>query len=321
MKPRPSNSRVKHGDPSCADYGCKRQECLEARRYKQKKNKLLRSTGRPGTVSPERAAAHIQRFRAAGLQDKDIKITLGLATNTFYRILRGLPLTRVTEQRILSVPVPSPTGRVISLATVPAVGTHRRLQALLWQGWPIGELEQRLGVHAGWITRTLREGKSVRMAVEVRVKSLYDGLWNVSAERSGVDPDLVLVTQQLALRAGFAGPLAWDDDTIDDPAAVPQTDAPLPVATEGGNVAARWLLGEAVILGRDDRREVLQHLFEWTNDTTEEIAVRLDMSPVAAAQQWERIKKRARGEGRRVWRRVYVPRERDLTRNEMGEAA
>lgn len=321
MKSRPLNSRVKHGDPTCADYGCKREECLEARRYKQKRNKLLRQTGRPGTVSADRAAAHIQRFRAAGLQDKEINARLGLARNTFYRIMRGLPLTRAVEQRILSVPVPSPTGQVSSMTTVPAAGTHRRLQALLWQGWPMGELEQRLGVHAGWITRTFREGKAVRMAVESRVKRLYDGLWNVRPEQDGVDPGLVVVTQDLAFRAGFAGPLAWDDDTIDDPRALPQTDAAEPVATEGGNVAARWLMGESVILTDEARKEVLAHLYEWTNQTAAEIADRLGMKPAAAEQCWSRMKKQARLEGRRLWRRVYVPRERSLKQNEMEEVA
>ncbi len=42
----------------------------------------------------------------------------------------------------------------------------------------------------------------------------------------------------------------------------------------------------------------------------------------AVWQTWTRIKKQARDEGRREpWRRVYIPRERDLKQNEMGEAA
>jgi hypothetical protein len=80
-------------------------------------------------------------------------------------------------------------------------------------------------------------------------------------------------------------------------------------------------MGEAVILGRDDRREVLQHLYEWTNDTTADIAARLDMTPEAAERQWHRLQEKAKADGRRLWRRVYVPRERNLKQNEMGEAA
>jgi hypothetical protein len=281
----------------------------------------LRNTGRPGTVSPERAAAHIAKFRAASIEDKDIIAMMGVTRNTFYRVMRGLPLRRETEQRILSVPAPKPAGPMATVVKVPAVGTHRRLQALLWQGWPSGELERRLGLHQWWIGRSFRHRKTVTMAVEARVAALYDQLWNVLPEDAGVDPERARSTREQAAEAGYAGPLEWDDDSINDPHAVPQADAFMPVATEGGNVAARWLLGESVILGRDDRREVLQHLFEWTNHTTEEIAEQLDMTPEAADRQWHRIKEKAQAEGRRVWRRAYVKRERTMNQNEMEEAA
>ncbi|QBJ94479.1 hypothetical protein D0Z67_29365 (plasmid) [Streptomyces seoulensis] len=125
----------------------------------------------------------------------------------------------------------------------------------------------------------------------------------------------------MAERHGWAPPLAWDDDTIDDPTAVPVTEGPEPVATDGDNLAARWLMGESVVLTEDAKREVLLHLFEWTNDTAAEIAEKLDLSPVAAEKRWERAKKAAALEGRRMWRRVYQPRERTLKQNEMEEAA
>ena len=320
MTVRPRTSSVQHGDPTCADYGCKRKECLEARRRKQKRNKLLRTTGRPGVVPPDRAAAHIAKFRAAGLMDKEILAQLGIVRNTFYRVLRGLPLTRDIEQRILAVPAPQTMLPMQNLADVPAVGTHRRLRALLWQGWPVGELEQRLERHQGWITRSFRK-KAVTMAVAARVVALYDELWNVDPVAAGIHPGSVRSTREEAVRAGYVGPLAWDDDTIDNPAAVPATDAVEPVATEGGNVAARWLLGESGVLGAEDRKDVLIHLFQWTNDTTEEIAEKLGMTPNAAERQWHRMKRQAALEGRRMWRRVYVPRERTMTQNEMEEAA
>jgi hypothetical protein len=182
-------------------------------------------------------------------------------------------------------------------------------------------LERRLGVHVGWIVRNGRR-ETVTMAVEARVKSLYDDLWNVLPESAGIEARWARSTREWAANSGFHGPLAWDDDTIDDPRTVPQTDVQEPVATEGGNVAARWLLGESVVPGAADRREVLAHLFEWTQLTKEQIAARLEMTPAAADQAWNRIKKQARQEGRRVpWRRTYALRDRDLTRTDMEEAA
>jgi hypothetical protein len=321
MTNRPVRTRVQHGDPTCADYGCKREECLQARRWKQKRNKLLRTTGRPGHVSAGRAAAHLQKFRAAGLLDKEILGLVPIPRNTFYRVMRGEPLTRGSEQKILAVPLPpAAVGEIRTLSTVEAAGTHRRLQALVWLGWPRSVLEERMGVHACWITRHLVRAR-VSQAVQARVLRLYDELWNVQPELQGVDAGRAEAARVYARARLWDGPLAWDDDTIDDPKALPATDAMEPAATEGGNVAARWLMGESVILGRDDRREVLAHLYEWTNDTTVEIAARLEMTPAAAERQWERLKERAAADGRRLWRRVYVPREREIKQDELEEAA
>ncbi|MFG2970859.1 hypothetical protein ACGFZS_47080 [Streptomyces sp. NPDC048288] len=322
MKERPANSRVQHGDPSCADYGCKRQECLEARRRKQKRNKLLRTTGRPGMVSAQRAAAHLAKFRQAGLQDPEIVSMLPVGRNTFYRVMRGEPLTRTSEQKILSVPAPASLREIRTLAAVDATGTHRRLRALMWIGWPAGVLEQRIGVHKSWISRSFRAQTRVTQAVEARIRALYDECWNLQPEHAGVDAGEAEDTRVYARSQGWHGPLSWDDDTIDEPTVAPVTDALAPVTTEGGNIPARWLMGESVDLVRiEDRREVLQHLYEWTNDTTTEIAARLGVTPAAAERQWERIKERAATDGRRLWRRAYIPRERTLKQDEMEEAA
>ncbi|MFJ7297609.1 hypothetical protein [Streptomyces collinus] len=315
------NSRIRHGQASCADYGCKREECLKARRDKKKRNRFLRETGRPGYVDSARSMAHLQSFRHAGLQDIEIIKLVGIARTTFYRAMRGEPITRDSEKKILAVPVPSPTGQITTTALCDPTGTHRRLQALIWLGWPIEELEARLGVHAYWISRTFRR-TYVRLVLAARVTALYSDLWSLRPESQGVDLERVEEARQYARSQSWVGPLAWDDDAIDDPRAVPQTDALVPVATSGGNVAARWLMGESVILGPEDRRDVIQHLMEWTNDTPGEIAERLDMSVGAMWQTWTRIKKKARTEGRtEPWRRVYVPRDQDLKQNKMGEAA
>lgn len=320
MTQRPANSRVQHGDPACADYGCKLEQCLKARSDRKKRNKFLLDTGRPGYVPADRSAAHLRKFRAAGMQDKEVLAVMPIGRRTFYRALRGEPLSRVTEQKILSVPVPQQTGDVRTTALVDPTGIHRRIQALVWLGWPSSVLEERLGVWPGWIELSFAR-RGVRSYLACQVKRLYDDLWSVRPEAESVDAGAAEEARLYARSLSWHGPLAWDEDTIDDPRAKPQTDAVAPVATEGKNLAARWLMGESVVLRREDRREVLQHLFEWTNDTPTEIAAKLDMTPEAASRAWERVKEKARLDGRRVWRRVYVPRERNLEQNEMEEAA
>ena len=203
---------------------------------------------------------------------------------------------------------------------IDATGTRRRVQALITLGWTQVFLRERIGVSRQAFHRALTNSR-VTAELARQVVALYDEFWARRPYPTEVPPVAADNARHQATTAGFMGPLAWDDDTIDDPNAMPQTDAPRPVVSDGTNLADRWLHGESVILSAADRKQVLAHLYEWTNDTTDEIAAKLEMTPAAAQRQWERIKEKAELEGRRVWRRVYVPRERTLNQNEMGEAA
>lgn len=325
---RPVRSRVQHGDPACADYGCTNDECLQARREKQKRNKYLAATGRPGLVGSRRAVARIERFRGLGYADLEIMSMLGLPRPTFYRVLREETITRKTEQRILSAPVPSPRAENLNLATVDATGTHRRLQALMVAGWPVEEITRRIGVKGYWVGRVLQR-RRVSMVTESRVRGLYDQLWCVVPEGLGVDAVAAERTRFRARVEAWAPVGAWDDDTIDDPSAVPVLDAPMPEPeADAESSAARWLAGESVVLSDAARRLVIWHLMEWTADPVEVIAARLEMDPKALSRSWERIKKRERDAGRKApWRRVYLTAAElgldstKKTKNEMKEAA
>lgn len=94
---------------------------------------------------------------------------------------------------------------------VPAIGTQRRLQALHAIGWPRKELMQRLGVtdHGTWLTVV----DFIRPTTRDKVRALYDELWN--------KPGPSKWTRTWAANRGYPPPMAWDDDTIDDPDARP----------------------------------------------------------------------------------------------------
>ncbi len=292
--------------PPCTCFACK-----EGSRRASKVERIRRSRGITGEVPIGPASAHVRMLIDSGRTITGIADETGLDWETVRGVLRQYreSILRSTEAKLLTVkPLPD------DQALIDATGTVRRVRALVAMGHSQQTMADEVGCAFTYIS-SLTHGRrpTVTVALAKSVQRAYAKL--------SMTVGLSVRARLKAQRLGWAPPLAWDDDTIDDPRAVPQTDAVGPVATEGGNVAARWLLGEAVILGRDDRREVLQHLFEWTNHTTEEIAARLDMSPEAAEQQWNRMKRKARDEGRRMWRRVYVPRERDLNQNEMKEAA
>ncbi|MGW4270804.1 hypothetical protein ACWEGQ_00200 [Streptomyces seoulensis] len=277
-------------------------------------------------MDAEPVREHLRKINATGMSYRAIGEKLGLPHDSSLQPLlwgRGKwgPVQKVRRETAALVLAFWPTlADFQDDALIDATGTRRRIQALAVRGWSRNSIARHIGMREDNFRDAVKQSR-VTARLARRVAAAYDELWDKDPLDSGMSRNAVARVRGAAERSGWVGPLAWDDDTIDDLRAVPQTDAFEPVATEGGNVAARWLMGEAVILGRDDRREVLQRLFEWTNDTPEDIAARLDMTPEAASRAWERIKEKAAADGRRVWRRAYVPRERTLKRNEMEEAA
>lgn len=276
-------------------------------------------------VDAEPVRAHVRALQEAGMSLPALSRRLNLVDGAFKNLMYGAngrpPGSTVSRETAEAVMGYWPTLEDFpDTASIDPTGTRRRVQALETLGWSRPQIADVVGMSKSNFKTCLRSEKvSARLAR--RVAAVYDRLWKQRPEDHGVQPYVAERVRRHAAQNGFAGPLAWDDDTIDDPKAEPQTDVAEPVVTEGGNLAARWLAGESVALGREDRREVLQHLFEWTNDTTAEIAARLDMTPEAAERQWHRMQEKAAADGRRLRRRVYVPRDRALKQNEMGEAA
>lgn len=109
---------------------------------------------------------------------------------------------------------------------VPTAGTGRRLRALQAIGWTQTDLAARLGVTHQRVSRLTNESyDAVHRTVAARVAGVYDDLSMTvpqdvpPGERpAGYQP--VYDKQRRRVRAlGWPPPLAWDDDTIDDPAA------------------------------------------------------------------------------------------------------
>ena len=97
---------------------------------------------------------------------------------------------------------------------IDATGTIRRLRALAAMGWPMKELAAMSGVAMPTISYLMHHRRgTVYSRTAGKVADLYDEL----SMREGN-------SQRSRLRArrhGWAPPLAWDDETIDDPNAQP----------------------------------------------------------------------------------------------------
>lgn len=105
-----------------------------------------------------------------------------------------------------------------------AVGTHRRLQALVAAGWPLSWIARRLpgGRRVENLTRLLHEQR-IRTGTAQAVADLYSQLYDVVPPRLRAKDDGA-VTQALrrAETRGWLPPSAWYGIDMDDPAARPR---------------------------------------------------------------------------------------------------
>lgn len=302
-----------HGHPNRYAYGCRCAPCTKAASRADLERRLDRMAGRSRMVPAGPAREHAQKLLKRGLSLAQIDRASGVPVTTVQRLVNGqVNLKRENAEKILRVPL---TVRV-SFGDVPACGAIRRIRALYARGHFSWEIADLAGASQDLVC-ALAAGERTRLQVgaDDGIRAAYDAL----SMRAGGS----WKTRKLAELNGWAPPLAWDDDTIDDPAAVPQTDAAPAGYTVGEDVVDRFLMGESVVLDKTGQREVICHLMEWTQSTPEEIGARLDMTAEAVSRSWERIKRKARDEGRKApWRRVYVPlRDMDLTQDELRSAA
>lgn len=155
-----------------------------------------------------------------------------------------------------------------------ATGAARRLRALAVMGWPAGEVAARAGV-AETSVRAIRIGERATIPVGVHdaIAAVYDAL-SMTAGPSKRSTSIAL------RRHGWAPPLAWDDDDIDDPAATPRGRVRGDDVVDDLAVARACGAGAAVParLRTIDRHEAVRRLTErgWS---LEVIAAQLGVTP------------------------------------------
>lgn len=214
-----------HGKRSSYVAGCHCDACREANRAWMEDWNRRRLYGVPSAmVDAQPARDHVRALMSQGMGWKTIAKAAGVSTSTMTHLLYGRPrpsktadreppaqrLRRETAGKILAVEFSLAGG-----ALVDATGTVRRLQALVAAGTPQTRLATHLGMQDGNFGR-LVNGDTVQVTARTRdaVKALYDQLWCPQ------HPDPHAVAH--AKRRDWAPPMAWDDDTIDDPDARPE---------------------------------------------------------------------------------------------------
>lgn len=117
--------------------------------------------------------------------------------------------------------------------TVPAIGSIRRLQALMCVGWSIPALERQAGALPWKLHNILYRapGTRVERSTAELVSSLYDSLWDREPQQTNKGERISVKDARAAARKnGWLPPMAWYGIDMDDPDSVPCLDADIPEA-------------------------------------------------------------------------------------------
>lgn len=197
-------------------HGCRCEGCtVTAQNYQERRRKLIAYGRWPGLVEGAAAREHLAQLRKSGMGIRRISELTGLADVHIRQIASG-EILRVSE-RTQAVILALKPGNVADGAFIDATGTKRRLQALCAVGWTWVALADELGIFAANVNRITQHAKvTKRFAAEVA--EMYDRVWADTPPCSDAGRARA---RNRARKAGWVGPLDWDDETIDNPDARP----------------------------------------------------------------------------------------------------
>jgi hypothetical protein len=225
------HGRVKYVVEKCRCDVCRAESTAWNRAWRRR-----RAYGIDAYVDAEPARQHVRGLMAGGLGAKRIAALSGVPHGGVSKLLYGDPqrgmapskrIRQATETRLLAVEATLDT--LGARALLDGTGTRRRLRALVARGWSKRKLSLRLGMQPSNFGATFDNDK-VRASTARAVRVLYDELWNVTPpEATHGDRIAASRARRYAQTQGYAPPLAWDDDTIDDPDAKPEGAVPAPL--------------------------------------------------------------------------------------------
>lgn len=180
-----------------------------------KRWRLDRELGRTRTRPATEVRAHINTLLAAHLSYRGIADLSEVSASTVHGIATGRQSTvhHDVARRILAVDVGRVYERPNRAGFVPNIGARRRIEALLAIGWRHQDITAAMGTRTtsplvlhqvgGWVARETHDAACAAYAA-------------LSMQPGPSDN-----TRTRAARLGYAPPLAWDDDDLDDPYAEP----------------------------------------------------------------------------------------------------
>lgn len=196
---------------TCARPGCTAPADTYTRGYCEADYRRRIRMGLHGLVDPAPVLEHLADLRSLGWTWEQIGHAAGTSPHMPRDLHHGIyrRLRRESADALLAVPLAPAASRRGRDST----GTRRRVQALAWMGWPAREIARRAGCPVSTLRTLILPGRRISYDLAARVARVYEQLH--------MTPGLSRGAAGKARGMGFAPPLAWDPDTIDDPDARP----------------------------------------------------------------------------------------------------
>ncbi|MFF4214616.1 hypothetical protein ACFYZE_35910 [Streptomyces sp. NPDC001796] len=203
---RPRRSSVRHGQASCADYGCTRAECRRAALRARRRRDQDRLRGLSARVPPHAAARWAVRLRGQGMSAQDIADRAGLSVTLVRRVLRTPAdcqtvrhIARTSAEAILGIPLPhrrTPGTPGLTDSTE----ASRLLADLARAGWPATTLAQRLDVNPRTVAEIRDKRPRLHLDLALRIRRLHRGLISLDPAGYGIRPTDSARTRAAAAR-------------------------------------------------------------------------------------------------------------------------
>ncbi|MFC8009105.1 hypothetical protein [Streptomyces cinereoruber] len=199
-----------------------------AKAHNQRRRRRLMAYGQwQPMVDAEPARQHVLRLQSGGLSVASQSAKTGVPFTTLCGLLYGSspypPSKRIRTETAAAILSFTPTlDDYPAGARIDSTGTIRRLRALAHMGWTSPTIGKRIPYSA---PRTIEQvGRATKLTAQLArsVRDVYTELSSVAAEDMGVTPWVARRRRNYATAQGWAPPTAWDDDTIDDPNAIPE---------------------------------------------------------------------------------------------------
>lgn len=213
-------SREKCKRPKCPAPAGKRTTGFCQGHYRAFLESRAKTVGRRlGYVGAQPARDHLAALRATGLTLARISLLSGVNRRVMQRLAKQDLVNAETERKLFALSV---SGEIHSIsadaAKIDATGTRRRLQALAAMGYHHEGVADMLDMDRTNIWRLATRYKELVFAQTARdIDALFRKLQMTPAPPGRGAVQAI----NRAKRNGWAPPLAWDEDTIDNPSAMP----------------------------------------------------------------------------------------------------